>query len=230
MMAYVFAATTFLSTGLGGLTAIRFRGWLVVLIGFSGGTVIGVSLFDVLPELSANGAITPSLMSVAALGMLSFFVLEWTAELHQSPEHSRRLGIAAAASLSLHSLFDGLAIGVGFQVNPSLGVMIGTAVIAHDACDGLNTVTVMLAHGNRLAASVGWLLVDMSTPFAGVALTRIVSIPRETLPCILAFLFGFFLYLGAGDLLPQARKHGIGGPLAVAAGLAVSYAISFLLR
>ena len=214
MTAILFACLTFISTGAGGLAAIRFRDQRHLLLGFSAGAVLAVVFFDILPEVfSARGA-PGSVMLAGAAGFLAFFALERYTALHKSREHPHRaqaheaeLGVLGAAGLAVHSFLDGVAIGIGFQASSEIGIVIALAVIAHDFTDGLNTVNVVLAHGNPLRRSVMWLLVDMLTPILGAASTLLFALPESLLPWMLAFFAGFFLYIGASDLLPEAREH-----------------------
>jgi len=85
--------------------------------------------------------------------------------------------------------------------------MIGLAVIAHDYSDGLNTVSLMLINKNTIRRSVGFLILDAVTPLIGVGLTYLVSIPERVLVIYLGFFAGFLLYIGAGDLLPEAHSR-----------------------
>lgn len=127
-----------------------------------------------------------------------------------SSARGRTSGLGQSANLvclSVHSFLDGIAIGIGVQAGSELGVVIAFAVIAHDFSDGLNTVNVVLAHGNPLRRSVMWLLIDMTTPMLGAATTLLFTIPQSLLPWVLAFFCGFFLYIGASDLLPEAQQH-----------------------
>ncbi len=235
-MAVLLACVTFVSTGIGGMAAIRFRDRLHVLLGFSAGAVLGVVFFDVLPEAFK---LAPSrlFMLAAAAGFLAFFGLERYTALHRAREHEhsaahegrheQELGVVGAAGLSVHSFLDGVAIGVAFQAGPVLGVVVALAVIAHDFDDGLNTVTVLLAPGNQVGRARRWLLVDMTTPILGASSTYLFHVPASVLPWILAFFAGFFLYIGASDLLPEAREHD--SPwvaVATACGLAVIFGVT----
>jgi len=234
-VAVLLAAVTFFSTGLGGLAAIRFRDRLHLLLGFSSGAVLGVVFFDLMPEIFRSTSAPKTVLVAAAAGFMVFFALErYTAmhagrehEHHAEEEHDQELGVVGAAGLSVHSFLDGVAIGIGFQANAGLGILIAVAVIAHDFSDGLNTVTVLLAHGNSLKRSVRWLLVDMTTPLLGAASTLFFQLPETVLPWLLAFFAGFFLYIGASDLLPEAREHK--SPLVLLAtgtGLAAVFAVT----
>jgi len=123
-----------------------------------------------------------------------------------------------------------VAIGVGFQASAFLGLTIALAVIAHDFTDGMNTVTVMLAHGNPVRRSARFLLLDMTTPILGAASTLAIRLPSAVLPYILAFFAGFLLYIGASDLLPEAREHK--SPLvalATVAGMVLIFTVTRLL-
>jgi len=233
-LAIIFACMTLLSTGLGGLAAIRFRDRLHLLLGFSSGAVLGVALFDIIPEIFAidGGA---RVMPFAAIGFLAFFALERYTAMHRAREHAhatqahvQEFGIVVAAGLSVHSFLDGVAIGVGFQTSAHIGLLIAFGVIAHDLSDGLNTVTVVLAHGNPLRRAALWLLVDMVTPVLGAVSTLMVGLSPDLLPWVLAFFAGSFLYIGASDLLPEAREHD--SPLVAVATMAGLLAIYLITR
>lgn len=236
LMPIVFASLTLISTGLGGMAAVRFHDRLHLLLGFSSGAVIGVALFDILPEVFAlhGGA---SYVPLAAVGFLSFFALERYTAMHRAREHvhvssphQMELGALSAAGLTFHSFLDGVAIGVGFQTSMEIGLLIALGIIAHDLSDGLNTVTVVLAHGNGLRRATFWLALDMIAPLLGATATLLINL-TGVLPWVLAFFAGSFLYIGASDLLPEAKEHD--SPMvgvATAAGMLAIYLATRLLR
>ncbi|HEX4209630.1 MAG TPA: hypothetical protein VHY56_04495, partial [Candidatus Binataceae bacterium] len=120
-MAILFACFTLVSTGMGGIAAIRLRDRMHLLLGFSSGAVLGVALFDLLPEIILAGGAAAPMMPMVAVGFLAFFALERVTALHRSREHAhmadgheQELGAMAAAGLAMHSFLDGFAIGVGF--------------------------------------------------------------------------------------------------------------------
>ena len=214
-MAMALAALTFFSTGLGGLVAFRFRDRLHIMLGLASGAVIGVVFFDMLPEAFSAPDVPRWILIASAAGFLTYFLLERFTSLHAAREHEHQapaphapeLGMVGASGLAVHSFLDGVAIGVGFEANFAAGILIGLAVLTHDFSDGLNTMTVMLAHGNTTKRSVMFLLLDMSTPLLGAASTLLLQLPATVLPWLLAFFAGSFLYIGASDLLPEAREH-----------------------
>jgi zinc transporter, ZIP family len=235
-MPIALASVTLISTGLGGMAALRFRDRLHLLLGFSSGAVIAVALFDVLPEVFALGG-GSSYMPFAAIGFLAFFGLERYTALHRSREHvhtaiahEQELGTLSAAGLTFHSFLDGVAIGVGFQTSAKIGLLIALGIIAHDLSDGLNTVTVLLAHGNPRKRAISWLAADMIAPVLGAATALVINL-HGLLPWILAFFAGSFLYIGASDLLPEAKEHDspwVG--VATAVGMFAIYLATQMLR
>ena len=236
MLGLLVATATFFSTSLGGLAAMRVRDRLHLLLGFSSGAVMGVALFDVFPELvtrsQQQGIDISHAMLLVAFGFLAFLGLEKLTSLHAEhehghPHHTPAVGNAAAAGLSIHSFLDGVAIGVGFKADTKLGVAIGLAVLAHDFSDGLNTVTVVLAHGNPLRRAARWLLVDALTPLLGATVALVAPIPSSILPYILGSFVGVFIYIGASDLLPEAREHDSPWPaVATVAGMSVLWVVT----
>jgi zinc transporter ZupT len=236
LLPVIFAAITLVSTGLGGLAAVRFRDRLHLLLGFSSGAVLAVALFDILPEIFAMPA-GASYMPLAAIGFLAFFGLERYTAMHGAREHvhaidthEQEMGTLSAAGLTFHSFLDGVAIGAGFQSSIQVGLLIAAGIIAHDLSDGLNTVTVMLAHGNSLQRARLWLVLDMIAPVFGALATLMIPL-SGALPWMLAFFAGSFLYIGASDLLPEAKEHD--SPLvavSMAVGMLVIYLTSRLLR
>jgi len=235
-MPIALASVTLISTGLGGMAALRFRDRLHLLLGFSSGAVIAVALFDVLPEDFALGG-GSSYMPFAAIGFLAFFALERYTALHRSREHvhtaiahEQELGTLSAAGLTFHSFLDGVAIGVGFQTSAKIGLLIALGIIAHDLSDGLNTVTVLLAHGNPRKRAISWLAADMIAPVLGAATALVINL-HGLLPWLLAFFAGSFLYIGASDLLPEAKEHDspwVG--VATAMGMLAIYLATQMLR
>jgi ZIP family zinc transporter len=207
-----FAIITFCSTLLGGLFALRFKDQLHLILGFSAGAVIAVSFFDLLPEALSLGNKYYSLeiiTAIIALGFLFYMILDRMALLHFHSHETKMKGKGdiAAGSLSIHSFFDGIAIGLAFQISHSVGVFVAVAVIAHDFSDGLNTVSIVLRNKGKTKDAFKWLLLDSVAPVLGVVSTFFFHLPENTFSIVLAILCGFFFYIGASDLLPESQHE-----------------------
>lgn len=216
MIPVLISITTFFSTLLGGLTALKFRGKIKLLLGYTAGVLLGVVAFDLLPEIFKSiqeQNIDPSIPMIAlVVGFLAFHIVEKSILMHHEHEgeygkhHHPHVGIASALALSGHSFLDGVGIGLGFQVDAKVGVAVAIAVIAHDFTDGLNTVNMMLMHKNATKRAKIMLVVDALAPVLGAASTLLFSIPDKGLVIYLGFFAGFLLYIGASEILPEAHS------------------------
>ena len=118
-----------------------------------------------------------------------------------------QVGVLGAAGLSLHSFIDGLGIGLAFGVNTTTGLLVFVAVVAHDFADGMNTVSFILSQSDNRRKAVRWLAVDAIAPLIGAIVGASISISEYALGHLLALYAGFFLFMGATDLLPEAHRH-----------------------
>jgi zinc transporter ZupT len=212
-MVFLLGLCTMVATFFGGLFALKYRDKLHLILGFSAGAVIGVAFFDLLPEaISLGGSVyaVSTVTSVTALGFVIFMLLDRLILLHthenneegHNHPHRGRLG---AVSLAIHSFLDGAAIGLAFQVSPAVGAIVATAVLVHDFSDGINTVNLILKNRGERRQAFYFLILDAVAPLLGVVATRFFSINEASLGLVLATFCGFFLYIGASDLLPESH-------------------------
>ena len=221
LIAIPLTAIAVVTTMAGGYLAIRMSHSLPTVIALSGGIVVAVALFDVLPEaidlLPGHPRVIAALMGA---GFLTFFLFERVLVLHHRDEASdarahHQVGTLGALGLSAHSFVDGLAIGFAFGADTSTGVLVLVAVLAHDFADGLNTVSFVLNQSQDRRHALRWLAIDAVAPLFGATVGVLVNVSEATLGHLLSFYAGFFLYMGATDLLPEAHEHASWGRVAL---------------
>ena len=173
LIAIPLTAFAVVTTMAGGVLALRMSHSLPTVIALSGGIVVAVALFDVLPEaidLLPNGS--TAIGALMGAGFLTFFLFERLLVLHHrdEPADARahgQVGTFGALGLSAHSFIDGLAVGLAFGANTSTGVLVLIAVLSHDFADGLNTVSFVLNHSQDRAQAIRWLVTDAVAPLVG---------------------------------------------------------------
>jgi len=116
-------------------------------------------------------------------------------------------GQLGAATLSVHSCVDGIAIGLAFQFSVQIGWIIAVGVLFHDFSDGINTVEIVRSHNPGRSSAFRWLIVDAAAPVVGALSTLFFSMPKEEFGRVLALFCGFFLHIGAADLLPESQHE-----------------------
>jgi len=213
-MILIISLAAFVSTFLGGIFALKFKDKLHLILGFSAGAIIGVALFDLLPEaIELGGGVyeVSSITSLVALGFIIYMLIDRLVILHlhheDEPLHHKDRGRFGAGSLSFHSFLDGVAIGLAFQVSVAVGAVVAIAVLVHDFSDGINTVNMVVKNGASRKEALRWLLLDACAPVLGVLSTYFFTLSSTSLGVILALFCGFFLYIGASDLLPESHHR-----------------------
>lgn len=214
------AIATFIATFVGGLIALRFRDKLHLVLGFSAGAVIAVAFFDLIPEAFELSEGIREAESVALFIAIGFFVyllidrvlfFRSTQHVHEhdmhAHVHAHGHSALGAGGILAHSFFDGLAIGLAFQVSIAVGALVATAVLIHKISDGITTVGIVLkGEGqNPKSKALRWLGAVSVAPVLGIAAASAVAIPESSLGAMLAFFAGFFIYIGASELIPESH-------------------------
>ncbi|MFE6053895.1 ZIP family metal transporter [Kitasatospora sp. NPDC056446] len=228
MTAVLVAAGAFLMTLIGGFVAQRTGDRRHLVLGFAAGLMLGVVVFDLLPEAlhQAPGEVhgVPQALLMFAAGFLTIHVVERAVAIHRGhegeyAEHTHghghghahdtgRQGVGLTAALALvgHSVMDGFAIGAAFQAGTTVGTVVAIAVVAHDFADGFNTYTITRLYGNNRRRALTLLAADALAPVSGAAITLAFTIPEHLLGLYLGFFSGFLLYLATSDILPEAHS------------------------
>jgi ZIP family zinc transporter len=211
-LAIPLAGITVLSTLAGGIVALRLARELATAIALTGGVVVAVALFHVLPEAIEALDDPHRVGLLVGTGFVFFFLAERALVLHHRDETEQaqahaRVGALGAAGLSVHSFIDGLGIGLAFGLDTTTGLLVFLAVVSHDFADGLNTVSFVMRQSGDRKTAIRWLAVDAVAPLAGAIVGASLSVGEEQLGALLAVYVGFFLFMGATDLLPHAHEH-----------------------
>jgi zinc transporter ZupT len=220
----------------GGLVLVRARGverYLRYFVALGSGFLMAVALLEMTPEsFKMSPRLGPILVMV---GYCIVHLLEHTInghfhygeETHHDEFVSRRTGMSVLAGLSVHALFDGVAIGSGFVVSNSLGWLIFLAIFLHKAPEGFTMASVMLASGrSRLSAFYSAVGLAAAT-LAGVGVIELVP---SWLSYGLPISAGVALYVGASDLVPEVnREPGIRMALVFFAGVGAFLLLRVLL-
>ncbi|MER7542128.1 ZIP family metal transporter [Actinomadura sp.] len=221
-MAVLVSVLAFVMTLAGGLAAMRVRDRRHLVLGLAGGLMLGVVAFDLIPEsleMTRHRPLgVPAPMIGFAAGFVLLHVVEQAVAIHRAHEdeyaphvHAHRVGagaggLLAASALVLHSLVDGISIGLGFQSGAEVGFLVALAVVTHDFADGFNTFTAASLHRADHRPAVLLLLADAAAPVAGAALGTLATVPDAVLGPYLGTFAGVLLYLAAAEILPEAHS------------------------
>jgi ZIP family zinc transporter/zinc and cadmium transporter len=211
----------------GGFVLVRAQGverYLRYFVALGAGFLMATAVIEMAPE---SIRISPRLGPILIMaGYCVVHLLEHTInahfhfgeETHKGEFVSRHTGNSVLIGLSVHALFDGIAIGSGFVVSNGLGWLIFCAIFLHKAPEGFTMASVMLASGrSRTVAFYSGVALAVAT-LAGVL---IIELAPSWLPYGLPISAGVALYVAATDLVPEVnREPGIRMALVFFAGVA----------
>lgn len=216
-LALIVSLGAFASALVGGWLAMRAVRQIGAIIAIGAGIRIGAAFLDLLPEsIELLGSMDVA-MIWTTVGFLAFYAVEKLTSLHVGHETAseldhdaashRHIGAVGAAGMGIHSFLDGVALAAALAVGGELGMIIAVVVIVHRFSDGIGVVSFQLAGRASRSTAWRWVLLVASAPVLGVLLGTFLQIDDQTLGAALGFFAGFFLYVGAAELLPEAHRR-----------------------
>lgn len=226
----------------GGMVPLRFEQHSRMFLGFSAGTLVGLALLELIPEgLETLPGETHAKLLIVLCAFLATMLLDKLHGLHPHEhgmdegcppqEHSHPpLAMHGAWGLVVHSAFDGVALATALRGSVAAALAVGLALSAHKFADGLTTVALVLTHHHRRGQAVRLLAANALALGVGFGLGFAIPVGQAGLGALLLGIAGFFLYLGASDLIPSiatpsCRKRDV---FATAAGMALIAAIALV--
>ncbi|MDQ3069362.1 MAG: ZIP family metal transporter [Acidobacteriota bacterium] len=181
------------------------------LVSYAVGTLLGASLFNLLPEALETGAVRPTMMMLVA-GILTFFVLEKVVLWHHCHDDEECAAHKRAASLvvigdAVHTFVDGAVIAAATIVSPALGVTTALAVAAHEIPQEMGDAAILMSAGYSRKTALGLNLASAGGGVLGAVMMLAfgAAIPL-VIPKVLAFAAGAFLYVAMADLIPSLHQ------------------------
>lgn len=212
------------------------------LVPFGGGTLLGVGLFWVLPEMAAELTWPPAILWLASgcilLGVIDKFIYPVCPSC--SPEHdhshcSTRLhGFATPLLIAsaLHASLDGWSASAS-QTDVRLGPAFLLGIAAHKVPEGLALGVISRAALRSRSAAITWCALAQSATLFGAGAEGVLApyLGPQALHALLALAGGSFLYLGYHAIHSEVRRSGASPALVPAlTGVAGSSVLRMLLR
>lgn len=224
-------------TGLGGLIGVLVgkpnQRALSLLMNGTGGLMLSVSCFDLLPEAYSMS------MGWGVTGLLLGILIMLAADglMHRRTRHDgnglKRAGLLVALGLALHNLPEGLAIGSGFAEAPALGVTLGLLIALHDIPEGIALAVPLRAAGMG-AVRVLLLALASGLPTGIGAYLGLLAggVSQEMIALCLGLAGGAMLQITAQEMIPNAGTlyTGWDANLMLALGVALGSTVTLLVH
>ena len=195
---------------------------LCALISFAAGTLLGVTIFAILPE-SFGACPWWAVLLALITGYALFFLISKHVH-HVCPacaashfdadatRHFSEIATALIAALAIHSTTDGLVLGIQ-QEAPSMDATkwsLFSALCIHKVPEGLALGSLLIGAGLRRRTALGWVAAVEATTLLGgvVGMLWLGKVSTFWLGLIMAHVGGGFLYLATHAVVGEMLKHG----------------------
>ena len=195
---------------------------LCALISFAAGTLLGVTIFAILPESFGACPWWAVLLALITGYALFFFISKHVhhvcpacAASHfdaDATRHFSEIATALIVALAIHSTTDGLALAIQGEV-PAIGATkwsLFFALCIHKVPEGLALGSLLIGAGMKRGAAVGWVAAVESTTLLGgvIGYFFLTNISILWLGLIMAHVGGGFIYLATHAVVGEMLKHG----------------------
>ena len=196
---------------------------MATILGFAGGVMLAISLFELLPEALEFSSLTASVLGFLLGCALMFALDSFLPHAHlskseelcvENPKKGNcdqrsllRTGYLIFIGIALHNIPEGLAIGAGLEASPELGLSIAVAIGLHNIPEGLAVAGPLKAGGMSSLKIIFFTFLAGMTIVLGTAIgLLILNISPSLIGASLAFAAGAMVYIVCDDLIPQANK------------------------
>ena len=195
---------------------------LCALISFAAGTLLGVTIFAILPESLGASPWWAMLLAMATGYALFFFISKHVhhvcpacAASHfdiDATRHFSEIATALIVALAIHSTTDGLALGIqgGTPATGATKWSLFSALCIHKVPEGLALGSLLIGAGLQRATAVGWVAAVEATTLLGgvIGYFFVTNISILWLGLIMAHVGGGFIYLATHAVIGEMLKHG----------------------
>ncbi len=214
---FLVALVTDLATGLGVLPFALFKRtaerWPGVATAVASGMMLSASVFALADKALRRG----NALEVVA-GMLAgagFFA--WSARLVARREWTlgawsrdrSRQSILVIGTMFVHSIPEGVAIGVGYATGElRFGLLLAIAIAVHNIPEGTAVALPLRANGASLWTCAWYaILTSLPQPIVAVPAYQLIAVFQPLLAASLGFAGGAMIFLVISELLPESLQR-----------------------
>src|SRR5213078_5273937 len=195
---------------------------LCALISFAAGTLLGVTIFAILPESFGACPWWAGLLALITGYAIFFFISKHVhhvcpacAASHfdaDATRHFSEIATVLIVALAIHSTTDGLALGIQGEI-PASGATkwsLFSALCIHKVPEGLALGSLLIGAGLRRPTALGWVATVEATTLLGgaIGMLWLGKVSTFWLGLIMAHVGGGFIYLATHAVVGEMLKHG----------------------
>lgn len=191
--------------------------FITFCISFSASIMIGISIFDLIPEsffayFGVYG-LSKSVILLLIAFILSYIVITYLSSIINKQEQKAdlyKLGILNMIVLILHNLPEGIATFLSSYQSIDLGIKLGVAIMLHNIPEGISiAVPIYYATKNKKEAFKKAFLSGIAEPIGAILAFIFLKnyITDMMISIILVIVAGLMITLAIQELIPKALKY-----------------------
>ncbi len=189
----------------------KLKGWLLYLVSFAAGALLGDVFLHILPEMSESGFGSREGIYVLG-GIFLFFALERLVWWHRShSEHNEEIHTMVYLSQvgdTLHNFIDGIIITASYFISVPVGIATTLAVIFHEIPQELGNFAILIHGGWKVSKALFYNFLSALAAVVGAIITLVFLRDLEILPAWLpALAASSFIYIAMSDLIPEIHQE-----------------------
>lgn len=199
------------------------------VIGFAGGLMLSVVVFELIPEAMEKISFVHTIL-YCLLGIIVIMVIDTIFDSSNTFKNKHmKVAVLASLGLMLHNFPEGVIMGCGFVAGETLGLKMSIIISIHDIPEGIAVSAPFMASKVRVRKILLYAFLTAFPTAFGVWLGAFIgSVSQVVLGSCLAFASGIMLYVVCGEMIPESSKlwDGITSSIGVLTGVMLGLIIT----
>lgn len=176
------------------------------IIGFAGGLMLSIVVFDLIPESLEWSFIGTIIFSV--IGVLVLVLIDFSIDRQKSNYNlHKKVATLVALGLMLHNFPEGIIMGCGFFTGDNLGIKMAIIIAIHDIPEGISfAAPLMAAKMRRLKILLYAFITALPTTIGALAGAYIGNVSKNLLGASIAIASGVMLYVVCCEMIPESTN------------------------
>ncbi len=194
------------------------------LLGFAGGLMLAIVVFDLIPE-SIESWSFPGTIIFAIVGILIVMTIDNLMPVSKDEMSSHyKVAFLTALGLMLHNFPEGIIMGCGFVAGKTLGLKMSIIIAVHDIPEGMAVSAPLMVSKVKVSKILLYVFITALPTALGAWIGIFAgSVSPNVLGACLASASGIMLYVVCGEMLPESNKvwDGITSTMGVLLGVLI---------
>jgi len=214
-----------LGTGLGGLISLFIKESnriLSFLLGLTGGFMLFIVTFHLLPEAFILGGLITAIIGIV-LGILLIVLLEDGIQ-KKAKNSFMKSSLLLGISIAVHNFPEGLALGSSFLTLSDFGPILAMAMLLHNIPEGITmAIPMKINKVSPMKILLYTLLTGIPTGIGTFIGAYIGMISNSLISLCLSFAGGTMLYIICDEIIPNAKTlhSGRGSSIGIVLGFII---------